>query len=140
MDLTNLEEIERRLDAPLMESEKGRVQALIEDSSAVVSAYAGFVNGWPIGREIPKPIAIICRQVVLRCFSNPMGITSESMGDYSYRRSSNAVAGLQLTLDEKKQIDFAMNRAPVKSVRVGSGITWEDRFTWGAPVWAEEAP
>ncbi|UZJ29365.1 phage head-tail connector protein [Streptomyces endophytica] len=137
LNLTTLEEIERRLDAPVMESDRDRVRALIEDASAVVSAYAGFPDGWPIGRNVPKSIQIICRQVVLRCFNNPMGITSESMGDYSYRRSSNAVAGLQLTLDEKKQIDFAMNRSPVKSVHVGSGITWKDRAYWGGFTYAD---
>ncbi|MFF7588624.1 phage head-tail connector protein [Kitasatospora purpeofusca] len=131
--LASRDEFLARATVPVTESDDARVQALLEDATTVILSY--------LGRDAlpnpPRAVRLVCLSMALRVYQNPLGITSETVGDTSMRRSAASVAGMTLTDSEKTMVDKAMRRSPLRSHRIDSGITDEDRAFWGARVAAD---
>ncbi len=122
-----------RLPAAPLDSERPRAEALLADASTLIRTYLGWTTQDPA--TVPAAVRLVCLSVAIRCYSNPLSITSESMGDYSYRRASGAVAGMSLTSAETELLDRATGRSPITSVPVTDGLTDDDRAIWGAFTW-----
>ncbi|GGM39534.1 hypothetical protein GCM10012275_08000 [Longimycelium tulufanense] len=129
-----LEDFTARLSAPLLESERGRAVALLEDATTLILTHLG----WPaVPPSFPPALRVVCVSVALRCYLNPLGITSEQMGDYSYRRASTSVAGMSLTRNEQRMVDRAVGRSAATTVRTPLEIDDTDRATWSPLVHRE---
>ncbi|MFC0547050.1 hypothetical protein [Kutzneria chonburiensis] len=127
------DEFTARLPAAPAESERPRAEALLADASTLIRTHLGWLTQDP--QPVPDAVRLVCLSVALRCFSNPLGITSESVGDYSYRRSSGSVAGMALTSAEIELLGLATGHPPVTSVRVTDGIEDTDRTMWSPIAW-----
>ena len=102
--LADIEDLEVRLDRTFTDVESPRIEALLDDVSAMVRLVAG--KTWVDPEDPTQVIAPdIVRVIVLRAagryINNPGGFSSESAGDYSYQRNGlDARGGLYLTEEE----------------------------------------
>ncbi|MGV9263151.1 Gp19/Gp15/Gp42 family protein [Kitasatospora sp. NPDC003701] len=124
-----IDDLSARRPGGLTGDEIDRASVLLEDAEAVVRLAAG--------RTIPDPAPhavkmMVCR-LVLRSLDNPSGIASESVGDYSYRRTREAQAGMSLTPEEVKFLRQALGAALYASTSIYAGPRPED-VAWVVPT------
>lgn len=140
--LVSLEDFEARLAEPLTADERKRAELLLQDASDLVREEVGPV-------EIPDPAPFTVRQLVMdlagRVFSNPKGITTENIGDYSYSLSRAQINGMALMPAEREALYRCLGipfiaSAPMSfgydrdTVRRFTPIGWSDGedVTWWA--------
>lgn len=94
---------------PLLESEEDRVEALLEDATALIEAeLAGAAVDW-LGEEPdadpPAAVKAVCIQVAYRVWSNPDSVAREELGEVArtYRGTDQADA-LWLTHNEARLV------------------------------------
>ncbi|WP_433224472.1 hypothetical protein [Microtetraspora malaysiensis] len=118
--LVTVDEFAARWPDPLTEAERERVGLLLSDASCLV-------------REEARPVCVCrkhapfaVRQLVMdlagRQLSNPNGITSETVGDYSYQRARGSAVGMRLTPDERSELFRALYIPEIASVPMASGF------------------
>ncbi len=99
----------RELDA----DERGRVGALIEDVLVLIAVEAGI-------EDVPEPLPAVLGPVVYtatrRSFDNPMGLSSETIGSYTWR--ADASDGVYLTEPEVRLVRRWAKKKNLVSVRV----------------------
>ena len=98
------DDLEVRLDRTFTDAEIPRVEALLDDVSAMVREVAGktWVDPADLAEVIaPDIVKVIVLRAAARYMNNPCGFSSESVGDYSYqRRGVDAGGALYLTGEE----------------------------------------
>ncbi|MCZ0973159.1 hypothetical protein O1L55_20695 [Streptomyces albulus] len=131
----SVDDLEARLSGPFVdEADRARAKALLEDATAVMLERLDWPE-IPDGCKIPSILRTTCLSIALRVYNNPMGITSESMGDYSYRRAANSVAGMSLLPQEIEVLEKYRRKSPIVSARVRYEIEDWDRVIWGPLSW-----
>lgn len=103
MALASLEAFTARLGRSLVDGpETDRAEAALDDASAYIETFGAIPGGAadPTGTVPPAIVAVAC-VVALRLFNNPEGLTSETVGSYTWRVDG---AGLYLTEAEKATI------------------------------------
>lgn len=110
--LASVEDLEYRLGRVFTVEERPRVEALLDDISAIVRTEAGVDWIDPETGEltdVPAVVRAVVLRVAERVMRNPQGFRSESAGDYSYQRPEAGI-GLELTPAELRLIRRAVGR------------------------------
>lgn len=98
VDLATIEDFTVRLGRSLSGTEElDRARAVIADASAFVATGRTFTA--PVPRAV---VGVVC-SVALRVFRNPEELTSETIGNYSWRADGGA--GLYLTSSEEQILE-----------------------------------
>lgn len=110
--LADVQDLEYRVGREFGVQELGRVEAVLDDASALVRDEAGKTWIDESGNLMPVPASIraVVLRVAERVIRNPQGFKQESGGDYSYTRADGAV-GVYLT-DQERQIIRRAIRKP----------------------------
>lgn len=110
--LAEVQDLEYRIGREFGVHELSRVEAVLDDASALVRDEAG--RTWVDDitgnlTSVPASIRAVVLRVAERVMRNPQGFKSESGGDYSYQRADGAV-GVYLTDQERQIIRRAIRR------------------------------
>lgn len=126
------------LDARRVEYEdEAQALAAIDDASAVARAYVSPIfddidrDGDP---DVPDAVVAVVVGMVRRVLTNPRGLASETLGDYTYAAGSNAVATLLPTQREKKVL-----RQAAKAFAKAQGLD-VPAFGTGSPFMGGDLP
>ncbi|MFK0290328.1 hypothetical protein ACIQU6_07575 [Streptomyces sp. NPDC090442] len=132
--LVSVEEFACRRPEPLTADEKRRAECLLQDASDLVREVVGCDC---LTDPIPATVRLMVIRLASRALDNPNGIQSESIGDASYRLARHAQGGMQLSADERRELERACGIPPVTMAPVGVGV---DRSTYRlfAPVGTSE--
>lgn len=86
-DLIEATDVEARIGRTLTADETTQANAFITDASALVRDVAGTDFHDDDGNELPTPSAIVpvLVSMVRRAFENPLGSSSEDIGDYRWQ-------------------------------------------------------
>lgn len=111
--LATPEDLEYRIGREFTDAELPRVEAALDDASALVRNEAGqtwidALTGLVTG--LPDAIKTVVLRVAERVIRNPQGFRSESAGDYSFQRYDSDEGGPYLTDREIAIIRKAMGR------------------------------
>lgn len=102
--LADVADLEVRLDRTFTDAEGPRIEALIDDVSAMVRLVAGKTWVDPLDATqviAPDIVRVIVLRAAARYINNPGGFSAESAGDYSYQRNGlDERGGLFLTDEE----------------------------------------
>lgn len=91
------------LDARQVEYvDAAQAQAAIDDASAVARACVSPVLDDVETPNAPALVKAVVVGMVRRVLTNPRGLQSETLGDYTYAAGTNAVATMYPTVREKK--------------------------------------
>lgn len=91
------------LDARQVEYvDETQAQAAIDDASAVARACVAPVLDAVDTPDAPAVVVAVVVGMVRRVLSNPRGLQSETLGDYTYAAGTNAVATLLPTTRERR--------------------------------------
>ena len=100
-----------RYENTIPAADTDRVTALLADAYALVEAITGVAypildvtaTPPPIAYEaVPGVIVAVVCNAVRRAYENPLGLGSETIGDYSWRASAGSPGGVYFTSDEKR--------------------------------------
>lgn len=133
--LADISDIEARLGKVFTGDEATRVEALLDDASALVRDEAGITWTDPDTGQltlVPGSVRAVVLRSVERAVRNPQGFSAESAGDYSYQRT-NVEPGVYLTDGERQIIRRAIGRTGLWTQPVTRG---DDHL---ATVWAEDS-
>lgn len=101
--------------ATLSDEDTRRAEAALVDASALVRDEAGGDTVWADPGTCPAAVVTVVLQVARRVFANPDGYSSESDGDYTYRRDADS-STLYLT-DKEAEIVRRYRPNPGGAVR-----------------------
>lgn len=135
LPLADITDIEARLGRTFSGDEHTRVEALLDDASALVRDEASLTwidPGTGLLTTVPGSIRAVVLRSVERAVRNPQGFSAESAGDYSYQRT-NVEPGVYLTDSERQIIRRATGRTGLWTQPVTRG----DEYL--ATVWAEDS-
>lgn len=135
LPLADITDIEARMGRTFSGDELTRVEALLDDASALVRDEAGLTwidPGTGLLTTVPGSIRAVVLRSVERAVRNPQGFSAESAGDYSYQRT-NVEPGVYLTDSERQVIRRATGRTGLWTQPVTRG----DEYL--ATVWAEDS-
>lgn len=104
--------------------DEAQAQAAIDDASAVARAYVAPVLDAVESDATPAAIKAAVVGMVRRVLTNPRGLQSETLGDYTYAAGTNAVATLLPTTRERRLL-----RAAAATYARAQGM---DVPAWGA--------
>jgi hypothetical protein len=135
--LASIEDFQVRFDV----DDSPRTEAALQDASTAVRTYAG--RTWVDEDEellpVPDAIAMVTMQAAYRQMSNPLGLASEQIGQYSWRAGSSGTgAGVVLTHDERKLITLTVG-SNIHTVQITRDI-WGDRTIYFDVVGGEPIP
>lgn len=134
LPLADITDLEARLGRTFTGDELTRVEALLDDASALVRDEAGTTWIDPVTgllTVVPGSIRAVVLRAAERATRNPQGFSAESAGDYSYQRT-NVEPGVYLTDSERQIIRKAIGRTGLWTQPVTRG----DEYL--ATVWAED--
>lgn len=107
-------ELAARMPGGLPDDETPRADAALSDASALIRAEAGtdWVDDAGALSGVPDVVVMVAIAVARRALSNPDGLTSESIQDYSRAFASNsASADVYLTKGERRVVRQAAGRS-----------------------------
>lgn len=109
--LIKVGKLETRLGRTFDDPEKARAEAFIADASALIRDIADddFLDD-DGNLNVPASIVPVVVSMVRRGFDNPRGLTSETLGDYTWQASGNAMSGIYATRKEKIVIRRAVSK------------------------------
>jgi hypothetical protein len=132
--LVSFADYEARLAESLTADERKRAELLLQDASDLVREEVGPV-------EIPDPAPFVVRQLVMdlagRVFSNPKGITTENIGDYSYSLARSAINGMALMPAEREALYRCLGIPFMASAPMSSGMSGETVRRFTPTGWAD---
>jgi hypothetical protein len=92
-----------RLGVAEADLDTAQVQALLDDSTALVNGYTGL--DWTSQTEVPVAIKWVVINRTLRALNNPDGLRSEQIGSYSYTLATADAGGVGWTQEERRILD-----------------------------------
>jgi hypothetical protein len=134
--LASVTDLERRLGKEFGDAELSRVEAVLDDASALIRDEAGRTWIDPITgliAGVPASIRAVVLRVAERATRNPDALKSESGGDYSYQYADTE-GGVYLTDRERQIIRRALGRTglwtqPVERGDILDSTLWcEDNY------------
>jgi len=117
MAFVTLHEFQVRYENTVPPADEERVDAFLADACALAENIAGTAYGDGSGSEVPGAIMSTVCTAVRRAYDNPMGLGSETIGDYSWRVSS-ASAGVYFTPAESRVIRRAAGKTSVGTIEL----------------------
>ncbi len=138
MKLASREAFEIRLGRDLIESEHKRVDAILEDTSAIA---ASLVKADWTPETVPHDVAAVVLSAALRTFKNPDRYVQQAIGDYSARIDSSEFASGLFT---KAELDILERSAGNDGLQFGSFGTLEtvrdEHWTGEVQYWHTNRP
>lgn len=119
MKLASREAFEIRLGRDLIESEHKRVDAILEDTSAIALS---LVKASWTPEMVPHDVAAVVLSAALRTFKNPDRYIQQAIGDYSARIDSSEFASGLFT---KPELDILERSSGSDDFQFGSFGTIE---------------
>lgn len=110
--LADVPDLEARLGRAITGDELGRIEALLDDASALVRDVAGKTWLDPVTGallSVPGSVRWVVLRAAERAVRNPEGFSAESDGDYSYQRIG-VEPGVYLTAGEERAIRRAVGK------------------------------
>lgn len=109
--LVTVTKLQTRLGRTFDATETSQAEALLKDASALVRDIADDDFLDDAGNlTVPASIVPVVVSMVRRGFDNPRGLTSETLGDYTWQASGNAMSGIYATRKEKIVIRRAVSK------------------------------
>jgi len=136
LPLATVADLEARLGRQFEESELPRIEALLDDASALARDVAGKTWIDPETEEllpVPGSIRWAVLRAAERAVRNPDGFSAETAGDYSYQRTG-VQPGVYLTEAEERSIRKAIGKSGLWNQAVtrnefGRNTVWfDDQF------------
>lgn len=129
--LADVADLEVRLDRTFTDAEGPRIEALLDDVSAMVRLVAGKTWVDPLDATqviAPDIVRVIVLRAAARYINNPGGFSAESAGDYSYQRNGlGAEGGLFLTDEEIDWLKKVAGRLGLWSQPLTRGDLWASK-------------
>jgi Gp19/Gp15/Gp42-like protein len=129
--LADVSDLEVRLDRVFTDAEGPRIEALLDDVSAMVRLVAGktWVDPTDATQVIaPDIVRVIVLRAAARYINNPGGFSAESAGDYSYQRNGlDERGGLFLTDEEVEWLKKVAGRLGLWSQPLTRGDLWASK-------------
>ncbi len=132
--LIQVEDFEVRFDRDLSDKERTRVEALIDDASALVRSVAGVDFTDENGGGVPDEIIPVVVAAVRRAIQNPDDLTSESIGNYSWQRDGGEPGNVFLTSHEKRVARRAAGKGSWRSVELQADPGFDN---YGPRMWQQ---
>lgn len=110
MSFVTYEEFEVRYGGTVPAGDKDRIEALLADACALIE---DLTDDTYEASGVPQTLVAIAVTAARRAYDNPSGLTSETIGSYSW--SGGGGAGVYLTLAEQKMILKAVGRSRMVS-------------------------
>ncbi|MFJ9574333.1 hypothetical protein [Streptomyces bacillaris] len=131
-ELVTFEDWRQRRPEPFASHEEDRARALLSDASDIVREATGLpAEEWPT--RTPATVRQIVMRLASRAFDNPLGLSSESVGDLSYRMGRQQTNGLFLLQEEREALAEALGLSPLVCAEISIG--YEDlKFRQFAPL------
>lgn len=119
--MVTFEQLAARVPGGIPEVDRPRAEAALADAELAVRVEAR------LGNEDALPAALVplVLRVARREFANPLGLASETVGDYTWRADGRGV-GTSLTEDERAEVARLVGRADVVSVPIRQCWTPDD--------------
>ena len=138
MKLASREAFEIRLGRDLIESEHKRVDAILEDTSAIAMS---LVKASWTPESVPHDVAAVVLSAALRTFKNPDRYIQQAIGDYSARIDSSEFASGLFT---KPELDILERSSGSDDFQFGSFGTVEtvrdEAWTREVQYWQTNRP
>ena len=120
-----VEDLAARVPGGIAEADEARAQAALDDASAKIRSVAN--RPWvdaagDVVEDLPDIVFTVCLKAAQRCFDNPEGLASESIGTYAETRP-NPSGDVYLTAEERRDIR--------RAAAGGSGGLWTQPTTRG---------
>lgn len=111
--MATFEQLAARVPGGIPEADRPRAEAALADAELAVRAEAG------LGDEdaLPAVLVPLVLRVARREFTNPLGLASETVGDYTWRADGRGV-GTSLTEDERAEVARLVGRPDIVSVPI----------------------
>ena len=115
--LITLQDFTDRYHDDVPEAEELRVEALLDDASALVRDVAG--SDFIVDGEVATPPSLIpvVYEVTRRAVDNPAGYDSETIGSYTWRNERSG-SGIYLNDQERRAVLRAVGRSGLRAVEV----------------------
>ncbi len=127
--LVTFEDFQARYYRELDSGEQARVEALLDDASALVRDAAGDALD-----DKPDGVVPVVVSAVVRALDNPHGMASEQIGNYRYDAGVAEGTGVYLTKHERRQVRKAAGVPQARSRQL-EGELLPETGLWRAPFW-----
>ena len=117
MALISIDQYQDRVGTTFAGAEATRVNALIDDASALVLQIADMDPEWT-DLTVPAVVVPVVVSMVRRSLENPLGLSGEQIGAYQWQASSGNATAIHATLRETKIIRKAAGRLGVGTVQL----------------------
>jgi hypothetical protein len=94
-----VDDLAARLQGGIEDDDTPRAQAALDDASTLIRAETGM--DWE--SDVPEIVVTVTLWAALRTFSNPEGLSQESLASYSYSKS-NPSTDVYLTAKERRLV------------------------------------
>lgn len=103
--------------------DEARAQAALDDASALIRDAVDpvtWVTDGDLDEDIPDIVRTVCLDVAQDRYANPDGHRQETIGNYSYMDSGDAVGGRQLSHAQRAQVRRAAKLSQVGTISLES--------------------
>lgn len=116
MSFVTLTDFTNRHNAAVAEADETRLGALLSDACDMAQDI--MASSYTEGDEIPGAIISVIVSAVRRAFENPLGLTGETVGNYTWQGGRSGGAGIYFTLAEKQTLRRAAGKLGVGQVQL----------------------
>jgi len=113
-----------RYSGPVASADEDRIQALLSDACDMAQDIMKSTYGED--DEIPGAIIAVVVAAVGRVYSNPQGLTGETIGNYSWQGRASGV-GIHFTLQEKQTLRRAAGKLGVGQAQLEGYLPYAPR-------------
>lgn len=112
--LVSVEQFQIRLGRDVLDEERQRVEAILEDTSVIAMSAAR--TSW-VPEKVPSDVAAVILSAALRTFKNPDRYVQQQIGDYSARVDRSEFANGLFT---KAELDILERNSESSDLEFGS--------------------
>lgn len=117
MALISIDQYQDRVGTTFAGAEATRINALIDDASALVLQIADMETDWT-DATVPAVVVPVVASMVRRSLENPLGLVGESIGSYQWQAASGSSTAIHANLREVRIIRKAAGRLGVGTVQL----------------------
>ena len=131
--LVTFDDVADRLGDPIDDIDANRLDAAIDDASALVRTVARqtWLNDAETAVEdVPDAIVTVVANVARRGYRNPLGIVHETEGPFSARYGEDAAQGIYLTDAERELVESFRTTSGLWSMRTSRDDATSSSVDW----------
>lgn len=117
MALISIDQYQDRVGTTFAGAEATRINALIDDASALVLQIADMDTDWT-DATVPDVVVPVVVSMVRRSLENPLGLSGEQIGQYQWQASSGNATAIHATMRETRIIRKAAGRLGAGTVQL----------------------